>query len=265
MDFIFMLTRRDRTIDDAEDLVDAVAELGVRHIGFKDVGVPGAVQERLVARIRARGATSYLEVVSTSPASIASSLAAGAALGVDREPPRPDRLGRPDAVVAVDVEHLAARRGAAGAALGVDRILGGTDLAAAERALGGLDRYFPFPGRPVGHPTRLEGSAVDVERDARQARAGGCGGVDLLAYRATDADPLALVRAARRGVGERLLIVAGSVQSASQVHALAAAGADAFTVGSAVFDGTFSPTKGSLRGQILGILDACHSAPEMAG
>lgn len=228
MDFIFMLTRRDRTIDDAEDLVDAVADLGVRHIGFKDVGVPRAVQERLVARIRARGATSYLEVVSTSPASIASSLAAGAALGVDR-------------------------------------ILGGTDLAAAERALGGLDRYFPFPGRPVGHPTRLEGSAVDVERDARQARAGGCGGVDLLAYRATDADPLALVRAARRGVGERLLIVAGSVQSASQVHALAAAGADAFTVGSAVFDGTFSPTKGSLRGQILDILDACHSAPEMAG
>lgn len=228
MDFIFMLTRRDRTIDDAEDLVDAVADLGVRHIGFKDVGVPRAVQERLVARIRARGATSYLEVVSTSPASIASSLAAGAALGVDR-------------------------------------ILGGTDLAAAERALGGLDRYFPFPGRPVGHPTRLEGSAVDVERDARQARAGGCGGVDLLAYRATDADPLALVRAARRGVGERVLIVAGSVQSASQVHALAAAGADAFTVGSAVFDGTFAPTKGSLRGQILDILDACHSAPEMAG
>lgn len=228
MDFIFMLTRRDRTIDDAEDLVDAVAELGVRHIGFKDVGVPGAVQERLVARIRARGATSYLEVVSTSPASIASSLAAGAALGVDR-------------------------------------ILGGTDLASAERALGGLDRYFPFPGRPVGHPTRLEGSAADVERDARLARAGGCGGVDLLAYRATDADPLALVRAARRGVGERVLIVAGSVQSASQVHALAAAGADAFTVGSAVFDGTFAPTKGSLRGQILDILDACHSAPAMAG
>jgi hypothetical protein len=32
-----------------------------------------------------------------------------------------------------------------------------------------------------------------------------------------------------------------------------------------VFDGTFSPTKGSLRGQILDILDACRSAPAMAG
>jgi hypothetical protein len=228
VDFIFMLTRRDRTIDDAEDLVDAVADLGVRHIGFKDVGVAKPVLERVVARIRARAAVCYLEVVSTTSESVAESLAAGRALGVDR-------------------------------------ILGGTDCDAAERALGGLDRYFPFPGRPSGHPTRLGGTPADIERDAKAACARGCAGVDLLAYRATDADPLALVRAARRGLGERPLIVAGSVQSAAQIHALAAAGADAFTIGSAVFDGTFSPTKGSLRGQILDILDACRSAPAMAG
>ena len=35
-----MLTRSDRTIEDAACLVDAASELGVRHIGFKDVGVP---------------------------------------------------------------------------------------------------------------------------------------------------------------------------------------------------------------------------------
>ncbi|MEP6701742.1 MAG: hypothetical protein ABJB04_02050, partial [Betaproteobacteria bacterium] len=99
----------------------------------------------------------------------------------------------------------------------------------------------------------------------RAARARGCGGVDLLAYRATEADPLDLVRAARRGVDRGRLIVAGSVHCAQQIHALAAAGADAFTVGSAVFDGTFSPTKGSLRGQILDILEACDRAPAMAG
>ena len=46
--------------------------------------------------------------------------------------------------------------------------------------------------------------------------------------------------------------------------AAAVAGADAFTIGSAVFDGTFSPTKGTLRGQVLDILDACASAPAMA-
>ena len=56
------------------------------------------------------------------------------------------------------------------------------------------------------------------------------------------------------------LIVAGGVRSKEQIGALAEAGADAFTIGSAVFDGAFSPAKGALRGQILDILAACDSA-----
>ena len=227
MDFIFMLTRHDRTIDDAEDLVDAVCDLGVRHIGFKDIGVGRDAMRRIVGRIRARNALCYLEVVSTTPADMTASVATGCELGVDC-------------------------------------ILGGTDVDAAQRVLGELAAYFPFPGHPVGHPTRLEGTPAEVERDTRNARLRGCGGVDLLAFRATGADPLALVRAARRGMDGGRLIVAGSVQSAHQVHALAKAGADAFTIGSAVFDGTFSPTKGSLRGRILDILEACETAPAMA-
>jgi len=227
MEFIFMLTRQDRTIDDAEELVDTVCSLGVRHIGFKDVGVPHATLERVVRRIRTHGATCYLEVVSTTSDEVLTSLETGRALGVDR-------------------------------------ILGGTDLATAREVLGTLDGYFPFPGRPVGHPTKLGGSPDQIERDARSARARGCGGVDLLAYRATEADPIELVRAARRGVDDGWLIVAGSVHCRQQIHDLAAAGADAFTVGSAVFDGTFSPTKGALRNQILDILEACDRAPAMA-
>ena len=118
MDFIFMLTRNDRTIEDAAYLVDAACELGVRHIGFKDVGVPFATMQELAGTIRRRGGVCYLEVVSTTSEAMLRSLEAGRALGVDR-------------------------------------ILGGTDLDAAQRILGDLSRYFPFPGNPVGHPTRL--------------------------------------------------------------------------------------------------------------
>jgi hypothetical protein len=227
MDFIFMLTRNDRTIEDADTIVDAACDLGVRHIGFKDVGVPPAMMEELVAKIRRRGGVCYLEVVSTTSEAVLRSLTVGRTLGFDR-------------------------------------ILGGTDVDAARRILGGLDRYFPFPGRPFGHPTRLAGSASLIGEHCRAAQAAGCGGVDLLAYRATEADPLDLVRAARDALPQRLLIVAGSVHSAPQIHALAAAGADAFTIGSAVFDGSFSPTKGAFRGQILDILEACDRAPRMA-
>jgi len=227
MDFIFMLTRNDRTVEDADCLVDQVCDLGVTHIGFKDVGVPSAKMQELVSRIRQRGGVCYLEVVSTTPQSVIRSLESGAALGVDR-------------------------------------ILGGTDLPAARRILGDLSRYFPFPGRPIGHPTRLEGSAALVAEHCGRARAMGCGGVDLLAYRATQADPLDLVRAARNALPGGKLIVAGSVNSRQQIRALSESGVDAFTIGSAVFDGSFSPAKGSLRGQILDILEACDKAPKMA-
>lgn len=220
MDFIMMLTRNDRTVDDADTVVDEVIAAGVRHIGFKDVGVPEAVMRAVVARIRAAGAVSYLEVVSTTPEAVVTSLRAGKALGVDR-------------------------------------ILGGTDLGAAAAILGNLAGYHPFPGRPVGHPTRLGGSPEIVAEDCRRAIAAGCGGVDLLAYRATEADPLDLVRAARGALGGHRLIVAGSVNSPARIRDLAAAGADAFTIGSAVFDGSFSPSKGALRSQLRDVLAAC--------
>lgn len=227
MDFIFMLTRNDRTVEDAHCLVDEVCELGVKHVGFKDIGVSLATMGQLVSRVRQRGAVCYLEVVSTTPDAVIRSLESGASIGVDR-------------------------------------ILGGTDLPAARRILGDLSRYFPFPGLPVGHPTRLEGSAALIAEDCARARAMGCGGVDLLAYRATQANPLDLVRAARAALAGGTLIVAGSVNSRQRIHALAESGVDAFTIGSAVFDGSFSPAKGALRGQILDILDACAKAPGTA-
>ena len=227
MDFIFMLTRNDRTVEDADCLVDQVCDLGVTHIGFKDVGAPSATMQELVSRIRRRGGVCYLEVVSTTPEAVIRSLETATALGVDR-------------------------------------ILGGTDLPAAQRILGDLSHYFPFPGRPVGHPTLLQGSAALVAEHCGRARAMGCGGVDLLAYRATEADPLDLVRAARDALPDGKLIVAGSVHSRQQIHALSESGVDAFTIGSAVFDGSFSPAKGSLRGQVIDILEACAKAPKMA-
>ena len=125
MDFIFMLTRNDRTVEDAAYLIDSACDLGVRHIGFKDVGVPFATMQELAGTIRRRGGICYLEVVSTTSEAMLRSLEAGRALGVDR-------------------------------------ILGGTDFGAAQNILGDLSRYFPFPGNPVGHPTRLGGSAALV-------------------------------------------------------------------------------------------------------
>jgi hypothetical protein len=220
MDFVFMLTRSDQTVPDALEVLAEIESLPLTHLGFKDVGVEPATLRELVARIRARGATSYMEVVSTTPEAALNS-----------------------AKIARDI--------------GVDRLLGGTQVDEVLAILkGSRTTYHPFPGKPFSHPTKLAGTAADVEADCKRFAALGCAGVDLLAYRATEADPLDLVRAARRGTPGYLL-VAGSVGNAAQIRALKAAGADAFTIGSAAFDGSFAPLMGTLRSQLRAILDAC--------
>jgi hypothetical protein len=222
MDFIFMLTRSDQTVADGLAVLDDIQAVGLTHIGFKDVGVPPETLRALARRIKEMGATSYLEVVSTSPETMLQS-----------------------ARVARDI--------------GIDRLLGGTQVEAVLALLAGTQvEYLPFPGRPFDHPTKLGGSAAQVEADCRRFRAQGCAGVDLLAYRATEADPIELVKAARRGLDGGILLVAGGVKSPAQIKALAAAGADSFTIGSAAFDGSFAPNLGSLRSQLTAVLDACR-------
>jgi hypothetical protein len=201
-----MLTRSDETVVDCLETWDAIDHVGLRHAGFKDVGVDVATLIELNRRMKAGGVTTYLEVVSTSAA---------------------DCL----------------RSARAAVEIGVDRLMGGTSDAVIDETMqilhGSGIQYLPFPGLPVGHPTRLGGDAQLVERQCQDFEQRGCAGVDLLAYRATEADPLDLVRAARRGTSG-YLVVAGSVSTVTQINDLREAGADAFTIGSAVFDGTFS-------------------------
>ena len=219
-DFIFMLTRHDQTIEDCLETLAAVKHLGVGHIGFKDIGVDRQTMHRLVHEIRAAGAVSYLEVVSTTPEDCVHS-----------------------ARTAVEI--------------GVDRLLGGSNAAEILAVVSGTEiAYHPFPGRPAGHPTRLCGSPEDVATDCRRFETMGCAGADVLAYRAVEAEPLELVRAAREALSG-YLIVAGSVDSPARIREVSAAGADAFTIGSAVFDGSFSLRKGSTTSQLKDVLAAC--------
>lgn len=223
MDFIFMLTRDDQTVEDCVDVYDSIRDVKLRHVGFKDVGVPPETLRRLHERLKADGRTTHMEVVST-----------------DRD--------------------SALRSAEVGVKLGVDFLLGGTQVDAVLSIVkGGKTGYCPFPGLPAGHPTKLGGSAGKIETDTRAMVAKGCAGVDLLAYRATEADPLDLIRAARRGT-DKTVVVAGSINSTARIRAVAGAGADLFTIGTAAFDGSFCPRLGLLSNQLNRILDACKAA-----
>ena len=227
MDFVFMLTRNDATVGDALELVEAVRPLGLRHIGFKDVGAAPAALLALTRAIREAGAQVWMEVVA-----------------VERE----DQL----------------RAFALACDLGVDWLMGGASPEEALRILAGsATRHLPFAGRPFGHPTKLGGRADEVEAQCRRFAAMGCAGVDILAYRATEAEPLDLVAACRRGLPEGAkVVVAGSIDCAERIAAIHAAGADAFTVGTAVLDGRYAPGAGPLEAQLTAVMRECRAVSE---
>jgi hypothetical protein len=225
MDFVFMLTRNDATVENALDLVEIARPLGLKHIGFKDVGADAAMLRRLTAAIREAGASPWMEIVATT-----------------RETElRGIELGRD---------------------LGVDRLMGGVHVEEALKILdGSATRYLPFAGLPSGHPTRLGGSAAEVEAQCRAFAAKGCAGVDILAYRATEAEPLDLVAACRRGLLDQgAVVVAGSVNSPERIAAVRAAGADAFTIGTAAIEGSYAPGAGPLPAQLKAVLADCRAA-----
>jgi hypothetical protein len=225
MDFVFMLTRNDATVENALDLIEIARPLGLRHIGFKDVGADASMLRRLAAAIREAGASPWMEIVATTREAELRGL----------------ELGRD---------------------LGVDRLMGGVRVEDALRILqGSAIRYLPFAGAPNGHPTQLGGSALQVEAQCRDFAAKGCAGVDILAYRATEAEPLDLVAACRRGfLAFGAVVVAGSINSPERVAAVRAAGADAFTIGTAAIDGAYAPGAGPLAAQLKAVLADCRSA-----
>ena len=82
-DFIFMLTRNDRTVADAAVHAETALRSDIRHIGFKDVGLPFDALAGLARQIREGGASTYLEVVSLDRDSEIRSVKASIDLGVD--------------------------------------------------------------------------------------------------------------------------------------------------------------------------------------
>jgi hypothetical protein len=224
-EFILMLTHHDRTVDNALSICQHVRTLGLRYIGFKDIGLPYEQQKLLVKAIHEGGQKAMLEVVSERAE-----------------------------------DELRAAEGAR--ELGVDYLLGGTHAREVVRILAGTPiLYYPFPGQIIGHPSRLQGTIEEIVASARELAAlEGVSGLDLLAYRyAGDVD--ALMRAVV-GAVELPIIAAGSINSAQRIQSVARAGVWGFTVGSALFEGLFADPISMLSAQITHILSLAQASIE---
>lgn len=216
--FIFMLTRSDCTVEDAPSHVQSALKLGVRHIGFKDIGLPISQLKQLNKAIRDGGATSYLEVVSRDRSSeIASAKAA--------------------------------------VAIGIDILLGGTHVDEVLPIVKGAGiKYCPFPGRITGHPSVLEGTIEDIVSSAKALTSrAGVDGLDLLAYRSKTEHVPSLIKAVCAAAGKPVY-VAGSIDTPEQIAAVKQGGAAGFTIGTAVLDGRYPAASPDVPAQLAAII-----------
>ena len=214
--FIFMLTRNDKTVEDAEQHLTTALAAGVHHIGFKDVGLPFERLKDLNKAIKAGGATSYLEVVSLDKESEIDS-----------------------AKAAVEI--------------GVDVLLGGTNADAVLPILDGTGiEYYPFPGKIEGHPSVLAGSIDEIVASAEKlASREGVHGLDLLAYRSTE-NVTGLMAAVCAAV-DKPVIMAGSIGNRERIKTVRKTGAAGFTIGTAALDGDYPADSPELETQLRSI------------
>jgi len=221
-EFIFMLTRNDMTVPDAPAVYEQVRDTDLRLIGFKDIGATTETLRELTRRMHADGRTVFLEVVSENAEDELRSIRAAAEIGVDV-------------------------------------VMGGTNVDAALPVLAGSGlRYFPFPGRVVGHPSLLRGTMEEIAASAASLTSRpGVHGLDLLAYR-FDGDVPELVRAVLAAT-DAPIVAAGSVDSLERIRLLCGLGVWAFTIGGAVFDGRL-PGGTSIRDQVETALAAAREA-----
>jgi hypothetical protein len=217
MNFIFMLTHHDTTVPNADRVYEGLRATALRYVGFKDIGATPDELAVVTEKAHTDGLEVFLEVVSTSKESELASLEAA--------------------------RHI-----------GVDWVMGGKHAEEGVRILAGSRvKYCPFPGHIEGHPSILLGSVAEIAQDARDLTAiDGVFGLDLLAYRHPDEDPIEVTRAVV-AASSGPVIVAGSIVSAEQIRLVAAAGAWGFTIGGAIFEGRL-PGAPNLANQITAVL-----------
>ena len=213
--FILMLTKNDLTIQNALEVFEEVKDTGVKHIGFKDIGLPMDKLKTLLQRMKARGMKTYLEVVSES-------------------------------------EEANIRSVKNALELGVDYLVGGTYVEQTLKLFDGTHpKYYPYIGKIVGHPCLLRGTIDEIVADGGKKQAMGIDGINLLAYR-YDGDVEKLIKSLLASV-KIPVIVAGSIDSFERVRKMKELRVDGFTIGGAILDKKFVPN-GSVAEQVRAVL-----------
>jgi len=163
---IVMLTKDDKTIANAADILGEIIDLSFHGIGFKDVGLSSKEMHNLASAIKKSGKQFYFEIVSDG-----------------------------------DMQNSVQK----GLNLGADAIMGGvfSNEILQKLELEGVE-YYPYAGDFTERPCQLLGKIPEIITDTKNIVSKGAKGITLLAYR--HKNPEALLRSFTQEVNTNLIV-----------------------------------------------------------
>lgn len=209
---IVMLTKDDCTVANAVDVLKSIAHTGIKHVGFKDVGIEPSEMKHLMKIIRSNDMKAYFETV---------------------------QLTKDKTLRSVDLALE----------LGADYLMGGKFV---ESVLPEIKEekisYYPYVGKIHDHPCLMNGSLQLLKEELSRYEELGVDGTTILAYRYQNG--IEELFKLYKKVAKKPCIVAGDVDSIDKIKHLNKIKIEAFTIGTALFNCSFTEGK-SLLDQIL--------------
>jgi hypothetical protein len=218
---IVMLTHNDFTVRNALEVFGSCKDLSAKCWGFKNVGISRVAMRKLIDAMKRHDKTTFLEVVTYTEESCFES-----------------------ARMAVE--------------FGFDYLTGTRYFPAVGEYLKDKPvRFYPFVGDVSGSPVLLNGTTREILEDGKRLRQAGVDGLDLVAYRYVDGDPVELAKRVVAEAGAEV-IIAGSIGSEERIGIVNEINPFAFTMGSALFDGLFAPG-GDFRANLERVIEVMNA------
>lgn len=209
---IVMLTKDDCTVANAVEILDSIAHTGIKHVGFKDVGIDVSEMKKLMRIIRTHDMKAYFETV---------------------------QLTKEKTLSSVDLALE----------LGADYLMGGKFAESVMPKLSGEKiSYYPYIGNIHDHPCLMCGSLDYIKAELMRYEDLGVDGTTILAYRYQNG--IEELLELYKKVARKPCIVAGDVDSIDKIRHLYEIQVEAFTIGTALFNCNFISGKSVLE-QIL--------------
>lgn len=218
---IVMLTQNDITVENSLEVFDSCKDLPVEFWGFKNVGISPSDTRDLLDAMKKHNKVTFLEVVTYTEESCLE-----------------------NAKMAVEY--------------GFDYLTGTRYFpSVAEYLKDKPIRYYPFVGDVGGSPVTLKGSKQDILGDCKRLEQDGVDGLDLVAYRYVDGDPVELAKAVVAAATTEV-IIAGSISSEERIRIINEINPFAFTMGSALFERLFV-SDGDFRSNLERVIDLMNA------